>query len=61
MKQEFPILNTIKWVNIRLRKSINNFVVHTGVFYYNETDYKIPRFTAGNYACKANTALRIRD
>jgi hypothetical protein len=49
MKQEIPILNYIIWANTRPTQSINNFVVHTAAFYYNETDYKITKFTAANY------------
>jgi len=61
MNQELPILNVIIWINSRPSQNINNFVVHTEVLYYNETDYKMPKFTAANYTSKSNTPFRIRD
>jgi hypothetical protein len=48
MKQELPILNNIIRINTRPSQSINNIVMHTAVFCYNETEYNIPILTAAN-------------
>lgn len=61
MNQELQILNIIIWINTRPSQRINNFVVLIAILYYNETDYKIPKFTAANYTSKSNTPFRIID
>jgi len=61
MNQELPILNSTIWINNRPRESIYNFVVHIAVLYYNETDYKITKFTTANYMSKSNTPFRNGD
>jgi len=61
MNQEFPILNITIWINTRPSQSIDNFVMHIAILYYDKTDYKILKFTAANYTNKSNTPFRIID